>query len=95
MALTREDVAHIARLARLALTEEEKLRFLEQLGNILDHVSKLKSLKTEGVPPTSHVLPLKNVWREDVVVPPPDHEALLSNAPDREGPYFKVKKVIE
>ena len=95
MALSDQDVAHIARLARLALSDEEKKRFREQLGNILDHVSELKSLDTKGVPPTSHVLPLKNVWREDQVVTPENLEALLSNAPDREGPYFKVKKVIE
>ena len=93
--LTEKDVDHIARLARLALTSEEKKKFLDQLGKILDHVSKLKSLNTDGIPPTSHVLPLKNVWREDVVVLPHDPESILNNAPDREGPYFKVKKVIE
>ena len=95
MPLTKGDVDHIARLARLALSGEEKDRLLDQLGKILEHVSRLKELDTEGVPPTTHVLPLKNVWKEDRIVPPPGVEAMLANAPDREGPYFKVKKVIE
>lgn len=95
MSLTKKDIQYVARLARLALSEEELERFTQQLGNILEHVSKLNTLKTDTIAPTTHVLPLKNVWREDVVVPPPGSEAILSNAPDRQGPYFRVKKVIE
>jgi len=90
----------VARLARLALTEEEKDRYTTQLGQILGYVEKLSQLNTENIPPTSHVLPLSNVWREDKLEPSTSEslgspEDILSNAPDREGPLFKVKKVIE
>lgn len=90
----------MARLARLALTEEEKDRYTTQLGQILGYVEKLSQLNTENIPPTSHVLPLSNVWREDKLEPSTSEslgspEDILSNAPDREGPLFKVKKVIE
>ncbi len=95
MPLSKKDVEYVAKLARLALSDKEKERLVSQLGNILEHVSKLKELNMDSVPPTSHVLPLKNVWREDSVVLPENTEAILSNAPDREGPYFKVNKVIE
>jgi len=100
MAITRKEVEHVARLARLALTEEEKERYTAQLGQILTYVEKLSALKTDHVTPTTHVLPLSNVWREDKVEPStaqtlgsPDE--ILANAPEREGPLFKVKKVIE
>lgn len=97
MSITKKDVEHVARLARLALTEEEKERFTAQLGQILTYVEKLNQLNTDNVPPTSHVLPLANVWREDraesgALGAP---EEILTNAPEREGPFFKVKKVIE
>lgn len=97
MAITRKDVEHVARLARLALADEEKDRFTAQLGSILGYIDKLNELNTEGVPPTSHALPMTNVMREDhaehqTLASPED---LLSIAPEREGPFFKVKKVIE
>ena len=100
MAITKKDVEHVARLARLALTEDEKDRYTAQLGSILTYIEKMSALNTDNVPPTSHVLPLANVWREDKMEPSsqatlgsPDE--ILANAPDREGPLFKVKKVIE
>jgi aspartyl-tRNA(Asn)/glutamyl-tRNA(Gln) amidotransferase subunit C len=100
MAITKKDVEHVARLARLALADEEKERYTSQLAQILRYVEKLGQLNTDDVPPTSHVLPLSNVWREDRAEPStaetlgsPDE--LLANAPEREGPLFKVKKVIE
>src|SRR5437879_4244749 len=100
MGITKKEVEHVARLARLALTEEEIERFTAQLGQILTYVEKLKSLKTDDVPPTSHVLALSNVWRADKAEPSTPQtlgspEDILANAPEREGPLFKVKKVIE
>lgn len=97
MIITRKDVDHVARLARLSLTEEEKERYTAQLESILEYVDKLNQLETKDVPPTSHVLPLANVWREDVVEARDlaDPADVLKNAPEREGPFFKVKKVIE
>lgn len=97
MAITQKDVEQVARLARLALTDAEKERFTAQLGVILGYIEKLNELNTDGVEPTSHALPLSNVWREDrreagTLGSP---EEILANAPQREGPFFKVKKVIE
>ena len=69
--ISTEDVAHVARLARLALTDEELERFTEQLGAVLEHAQDVEALDTAGVPPTAHPLPLVNVLREDVVRPEP------------------------
>lgn len=100
MAITRKDVDHVARLARLALSEEEKERYTQQLGQILTYIEKMSAINTENVALTTHVLPLSNVWREDVCEPSTPEtlgspEDILANAPEREGPLFKVKKVIE
>ncbi len=95
MAITIEDVEHIAKLARLRLTEEEKLRFQKELGKIIEYFDQLKKLNTEGVPPTTHVVPLENVLREDVVKPSLPVDEALANAPDRKGNYFRVPKVVE
>jgi len=95
MAITKKDVEHVARLARLALTEQEKERFTAQLGSILGYIEQLNKLETKDIPPTSHVLPVANVWREDVCEQPfGSSDAILKNAPEREGPFFKVKKVL-
>jgi aspartyl-tRNA(Asn)/glutamyl-tRNA(Gln) amidotransferase subunit C len=100
MALTKKDVEHVARLARLALTEEEKERYTQQLGQILTYIEKMSALDTQNVAPTSHVLPLSNVWREDKVEPSApatlgSPEEIVANAPENEGPLFKVNKIIE
>lgn len=95
MAITVKEVQYVARLARLALTPEETELFAGQLGHILEHMEQLKRLDTSRVPPTSHVLGLTNVLREDAAAPSPCGEALLANAPEREGNFFKVPKVIE
>ena len=95
MAITIQDVEHIAKLARLRLTEEEKLRFQKELGKIIEYFDQLKKLNTEGVPPTTHVVPLENVLREDKVTPSLPVEEALANAPDRKGNYFRVPKVVE
>jgi len=95
MKITKKDVEYVAKLARLALSEEEKDKFCNQLNQILLYMEKLNELETKDVPPTSHVLPLKNVWREDEVKPFPGAKEIVENAPEKEGNYFKVKKVIE
>ena len=100
MALSKKDVEHVARLARLALSEEEKERFTQQLGQILTYIEKMSALDTQNVTPTTHVLPLSNVWREDKMEPSTSAtlgspEDILANAPEREGPLYKVKKIIE
>ncbi len=95
MAISPKDVEYLSRLARIQLTPEEMSRFAGQLEEILSYVEKLKSAKTEGVPPTSHVLPLSNVFREDKLQPALPTDQALANAPEREGPYFKVPRVID
>jgi aspartyl-tRNA(Asn)/glutamyl-tRNA(Gln) amidotransferase subunit C len=100
MAITKKDVEHVARLARLSLTEEEKERYTTQLGQILGYVEKLGTLNTDNVAPMTHAIPMTNVWRQDKAEPSTEltlgsPEDLLANAPEREGPLFKVKKVIE
>lgn len=95
MAISEEDVRKIARLARLRLTGEEIKLYQGQLIKILDSMAELSSLDTAAVPPTTSVLGLSNVVREDVPAPFPDAEKLLANAPEREGRFFKVRKVIE
>ena len=97
MKITMEEVEHVAKLARLELSQGEKEKYLVQLEKILDYVDLLKKIDTKDIEPTSHALALENVWREDKLEPAPDDtiERLLSNAPDREDDYFKVKKIIE
>lgn len=95
MKITKKDVEHVAKLARLRLTEEEKEKFGKQLSDILEYVEKLNELDTARVEPISHVVPLKNVMREDDVKPSLPVEEALANAPAREGKYFKVPKIIE
>lgn len=97
MKISRKDVEYVARLARLELTETEKDTFTGQLGSILEYIDQLNRLETADVPPTSHVLALQNVWREDAARPCPEtvRENILANAPEREDDFFKVKKVIE
>ena len=95
MPVSMEDVEKVALLARLQFTEEEKQKLLSELNKILAYFEKLNELDTEDVPPTSHVLPLENVLREDVVRPSMPREKLLANAPDQAMGHFKVPKVIE
>lgn len=95
MALSREQVLHVARLARLALTDEEVERFRVQLSQILDHAAKVTEVAAEEVPPTSHAMPLVNVFRDDVVEPCLPPEKALSTAPETEQGRFKVPRIIE
>jgi aspartyl-tRNA(Asn)/glutamyl-tRNA(Gln) amidotransferase subunit C len=95
MKITKKDVEHVAMLARLYLDEEEKAKYTRQLNSILDYMEKLNQLDTEKVEPTSHVLPIKNVFRKDRVEESLANEEVLANAPDKENGYFKVPKIIE
>ncbi len=95
MSLTREEVLHIAQLAHLGLSEDEVPKFQEQLSEILDHFEALRALDTEGVPPTSHPLPLESVMREDEVAPSLSVEDVLANAPNAEDGLFRVRAVLE
>jgi len=92
--ITKAEVEHVAMLARLKLTEEEKELYAKQLSDILEYAQTLNELDTEDVPPTAHVLPVKNVFREDEVGNHMDPEKVLSNAPDREGNFFRVPKIV-
>lgn len=91
--LTKKQVEHVALLARLELTEEEKEQYTTQLSAILDHIDALNKVDTENVPPTAHVLPLKNVFREDGVCEHLVNEKALANAPAKEGPCFRVPRI--
>lgn len=90
MAISRDEVLHVAKLARLALTDEEVERFTEQLGAILDAVGKVAELDLADVSPTSHPLDLVNVWAEDEPHESLPVERVFANAPDRAGDLFKV-----
>jgi len=90
MPITREQVLHVAKLARLALTDEELERLGAQLDAILDAVSKVSELDLSDVPPTSHPLEVVNVWEDDEPRPCLPVEEALANAPEREGDFFKV-----
>jgi len=92
--ITRGEVLHIAKLAKLKLTEEEIELFREQLGKILEYFRKLQEVETEGIEPLEHVLPLENVFREDEPRESLSPEEALKNAPKRRGDYFEVPKVI-
>ena len=95
MKLTREEVLHIAKLARLGVSEEDVARFQEQLSNILENFETLQKVNTEGIPPTAQPNPLQNVLKEDSVRPSLSPDEVLANAPRREGEFFRVKAVLE
>lgn len=88
--ITRDDVAHVADLARLALSDDELEQFTEQLSAVLDHAADVEALDVADVPPTSHPVPLENVLREDVVAPTLDRAEVLAQAPAVEDDRFRV-----
>lgn len=92
--ISRDDVAHVARLARLTLTDDELDLFTEQLGSILDHAADVESLDLDDVPPTSHPYPLQNVVRADEVRPCLDRDEVLAQAPSAEAGMFRVPPVL-
>ncbi len=92
--LTTEDVAHVAQLARLRLTDEELEQFTGQLAAVLDHARDVEALDTAGVPPTAHPLPLTNVLRDDEVEPSLDRGEVLAAAPAVEADRFRVPRIL-
>lgn len=95
MAVSREDVRHVAQLARLDFTEKEEEQMAGELSRILDYVEKLDELDTSGVAPMSHVLDIQNVFRPDELESRIDREEALAPAPEVDGEYFLVPQVIE
>ena len=95
MKLNREEVVHIALLARLGLTEAELDRFREQLSNILENFEVLQQVDTTGIPPTAQSIPLQNVVRADEVAPSLPQSQVLTNAPRKERDFFRVRAVLE
>jgi aspartyl-tRNA(Asn)/glutamyl-tRNA(Gln) amidotransferase subunit C len=95
MRLTPEEVEHVALLARLQLTDEERERFTAQLNSILEHFEQLQQIDTTGVPPMSHAVEMSNVLREDEPAASLSPEEALANAPDQAENCFRVPRVIE
>jgi aspartyl-tRNA(Asn)/glutamyl-tRNA(Gln) amidotransferase subunit C len=93
--LTPEDVDHVAALAQLSLDDAAKVRMLGDLASILGYIEKLNELDTAGVEPMMHVLGLKNVFREDVAGPSLDRAAALKNAPNTDGAWFLVPRILD
>lgn len=91
--ITKKDVEHVAKLARIEITEEEKEKFTKQLGDVIKYVNQLNEVDTTGVEPMAHAYPLFNVMREDEVKYDNTREELLKNAPDEENSFFKVPKI--
>jgi len=95
MKLSREEVLHIALLARLGLTETDVNRFREQLSNILENFEVLQQVDTSDVPPTAQPNPLQNVTKEDKITPCLTKSETLANAPRKEGDFFRIRAVLE
>jgi aspartyl-tRNA(Asn)/glutamyl-tRNA(Gln) amidotransferase subunit C len=93
--ITRAEVEHVARLARLQLTAEELARMASELGGILGYIDQLKALDTRDVEPTSHAVPLVNVMRDDVVGECLSAEEALASAPDPADGHFRVPRILE
>ena len=94
MPVTIADVEHVAHLARLSFSDDEKVRLTKELNSILEYMDQLNTLDTSGVEPLEHVIQLQNVFREDVVTPGVTREEALKNAPAHSEEFFKVPKVI-
>ncbi len=95
MPLSRDQVEHVAHLARVGITEEDIERFTHQLSEVLDYFERLDQVDIEGVPPTSHTLPLHNVMREDETEPSYDVDDILANAPNQQERRFRVRAILE
>ena len=94
MAITLKDVEYAAKLARLELTEEERVAYQRELDKVVEYIDQLNEVDTENVPVTSHVIPLQNVLREDEVLPSLSADQALANAPKSEDGFFRVPRVI-
>lgn len=95
MPITRDDVRHVALLARLHLSDTEEQELAAQLDQILGYFEVLANLDTEGVEPTAHIAPIDTPFREDAVSTTPDTERWMANAPASDGRHFRVPKIIE
>ena len=95
MKITLKDVENVALLSRLEFSETELEQYTGNLNDFLEYADLLTKLDTEGIKPTAHVLPIKNVFRNDELQPSLERKLALSNAPDQEDGYFKVPKIIE
>lgn len=95
MKITEETVKYVAALAKLTVSEEDKEKVAKDLDHILDYIETMNGLNTEGIEPMSHVLPVKNVFREDEVINQDDREELLRNAPKKKDGCFVVPKTVE
>ena len=95
MKISKQEVEHVARLARLELSEQDKEKLTDQLSNILTYVEQLNGLDTAGVTPTSHVLDINNVMRDDTPMDSLPQERALANAPEKAAGHYKVPKIIE
>lgn len=93
--IDKAQVEHVAKLSRIKLTEEEKEKFTQELGAILDYVAELESAPTEGIEPISQIAGLKNIAREDEIQESLPNEKALENAPEKQDDYIKVKKIFE
>jgi aspartyl-tRNA(Asn)/glutamyl-tRNA(Gln) amidotransferase subunit C len=92
--ISRDDVVHVAHLARLALTDAEIDLFTEQLGAVLEHAQDVAALQTDGVPATAHPLPIENVLRDDAPGPSLDRDEVLAQAPAAESGRFRVPRIL-
>jgi aspartyl-tRNA(Asn)/glutamyl-tRNA(Gln) amidotransferase subunit C len=93
--ISRDQVLHVAHLARLALDEDETAAMTEQLDTVLEYARSLESLDTDGIEPTSHPLPIQTLWREDRCEAPIPAEQAVANAPERADTAFVVPKILD
>ena len=93
--ISRQEVEHVAQLARLALPEQELRRVSTELNRILEHFSRLQQIATDGIEPTSHAIPMTNVFREDQVGQSLPTDDVVANAPERSDEFFKVPRIVE
>lgn len=95
MAISKQDVEHVAKLARIKLTENEKSKYTQELSRILAYVDELNEVDTAGIEPMAQISGLKNIGRADEITNPKDRQNLLRNAPAKDKGFIKVKKVFE
>ena len=95
MKVTKEDMENVAVLSRLSIPEDKEAQYTQQLNDFLEYVDNLSTVDTEGIQPIAHVLPVSNVFREDVVTNAEDREHLLANAPEQKDGCYKVPKTFD
>ena len=95
MEISKKEIEHVAKLARINFTEQEIEKFSKELSDIVGFVNKLNEVDTEGIPLTAHVLPINNVFRDDIVQESLERDKILQNAPSKEAGCFSVPKVVE